>query len=82
MAQTEGNWPEFKYKAIAKFDYYGEISELLHKNHVCVVADRLRDLTGGFWVNKGLEFTKGSDCMFFVMAHHITNIEKVAVLHG
>lgn len=42
-------------------------------------AECLADLTQGFWITGvgDWQFTKGSDCKYFIMPHMITEIEKV-----
>lgn len=42
-----------------------------------VVTERLSDVADGFWVNEEYNFTKGSDCKFWIPASVIQYVEKV-----
>ena len=79
MAQTKSKTPFFKYKCTADFNYYGPDPDLLNRRVITATVDRLSDITEGFWVNKDLSYTRGEDCMFYVMPHHVLSVEKVAV---
>lgn len=39
--------------------------------------DNLADVKDGFWVNGHMEFTRGSDCTFYIMPHRINYIKKI-----
>jgi len=41
---------------------------------VNVALDEVKD---GFWITVWREFTKGSDCRYFILPNHITKIEKL-----
>jgi len=36
----------------------------------------IEDFSGGFWVDRNFQFTKGSDCRFWVPPHAIKYIAK------
>ena len=48
----------------------------LEKGFRVACADSLADLKDGFWINDDLEFTKGSDCRYWIPVSVIKLIEK------
>ena len=42
----------------------------------------LFDFLGGFWVDMNIEFTKGSNCKYFIPANRIIFIEKIKNTKG
>ena len=70
-----------KFKCVASFDYHGVDNDLLQKGSITVMVDSVQNVSDGFWINKDLEYSKKFDeCMFYIMPHHIKNIEKVMVI--
>ncbi len=53
--------------------YLGSIEGEVQSRH-------LSDLQGGFWINKDYEFTKGSDCKYWIPPHKIEYITKTETI--
>ncbi len=67
----------YKYRCFYSFKAEHENTNMRHQ--VTVRFEGLYNFCGGFWIDKDLKFTKGSECKYWIPPSQILYIEKITL---